>query len=1047
MEVHNAMDPQDQPYYYGMYLNMARNNILQISNALAKRFEAKEIQDDGRIVDSFLTRYRENNPNHLYSHLYHFLNFAKEYDPEVTMTREERADIKYGKDYQGLARDLKAVFKDINGLRNAYSHKYSLHSRFITDATRKFVDKMYHGAVRVSKKRHADVIDAAHFDRYAEEKLHETTEEGIRLTTAGLVFLTNLFLTRTQIFHYIGKIRGFKNSTTPEFRAKREIFSCFAAKMPRERLLSSDPEMSLKLDVINELAKVPYPLYNVLQAKDKEKFASNLDEEALKNVLDNSVSDAIDDWAQESYASAITTKYRRSDRFNYFALRLIDQYNILANFLPQIYLGKFVLDRYMKPINDDEDDRQIIAETKAFGSLLSFQDKEEEVLAEITKKSKDHVDDSIHHFINYSPKYHINHNKIYLYYSAKPNSNNHYPNLISKEGRQRMRAVQPGVALSIYELPKILMLESIAPGRANELLVEFVNRNRSLNDVNNLKAEININWENEIKSHHRNAGDKRKARISKLNIELAKIGLNHKQIPRAWVDELINYTGNSKQWKKAQWIKSMKKDARDRIKDYHKGKYPKIGVMATAVAQDIKDMIIDLEIKEGFTNFYYDRMQEALALYNVPEKRALFQAIVAERGLLNAKKGHPFLHKIGYQQFESIHDLYLSYFDEKGGCDNGKRKDSSGKGASWIYRTYYQREGNKTKIALRAGKPEPYLLKAFTQATSEDAKQHSTAIDLPTNLLDAALGQAIGNVSADNKYNMQFKLQYGLDNVQDFYNYEREYWVSGHKYLHQAHTLMSNLSHSQLSGQIIEDLKQTVDFTKLRGQQRDKAMIQMANRSIRRSFTAVEKDIRLIMERDIILAQLYASKDQSMSDLKLIDVSDYLNTSVEIKHRLGGKNIVATRKYKDHGFIKKILHNQVLKTLLPYIDLDEIAFDQVLDMLKEYHDTRISVFAQVFELEEKIYAKDEEGVIKIFEAEGINSKEITFRPYLMWLQSKGVVNEEECAMLREVRNAFAHNKVPQLAQIATSENSPMPMIEEGFTNLMKEVLNRIDEID
>jgi len=87
-----------------------------------------------------------------------------------------------------------------------------------------------------------------------------------------------------------------------------------------------------------------------------------------------------------------------------------------------------------------------------------------------------------------------------------------------------------------------------------------------------------------------------------------------------------------------------------KIQKTRKGKIPKIGEMATFLARDIVDMIISKEKKKKITSFYYDKMQECLALYADPEKKEMFiQIITNELGLFE-NNGHPFLNEINFKQ-------------------------------------------------------------------------------------------------------------------------------------------------------------------------------------------------------------------------------------------------------------------------------------------------------------------------------------------------------------------------------------------------------------
>ena len=159
-------------------------------------------------------------------------------------------------------------------------------------------------------------------------------------------------------------------------------------------------------------------------------------------------------------------------------------------------------------------------------------------------------------------------------------------------------------------------------------------------------------------------------RKEKLNQILAEYNLNVKQIPTRILDYWLNVADVQEKTAISDRIKLMKRDCMDRIKAMKKGKAPKIGEMATFIAKDIVDMIIGEEKKKKITSFYYDKMQECLALFADKEKKELFIHICNNELKLNESDGHPFLKNIILYDYRYTSDLYRRYLEEKADMAN-----------------------------------------------------------------------------------------------------------------------------------------------------------------------------------------------------------------------------------------------------------------------------------------------------------------------------------------------------------------------------------------
>jgi hypothetical protein len=75
---------ENDPQFFGGYLNMARLNVFMISNYIAQQFEQSSLNEDGEIKNSFLCdkNIRRLNWNHVFSKTVRFLPILKIFDFE-----------------------------------------------------------------------------------------------------------------------------------------------------------------------------------------------------------------------------------------------------------------------------------------------------------------------------------------------------------------------------------------------------------------------------------------------------------------------------------------------------------------------------------------------------------------------------------------------------------------------------------------------------------------------------------------------------------------------------------------------------------------------------------------------------------------------------------------------------------------------------------------------------------------------------------------------------------------------------------------------------
>jgi hypothetical protein len=1077
---------KNDPQYFGSYLNMARLNILNISNHLAEKYGLTVLDDEAKITTSFLgdkgNKEYKTKQSHIYSNLIRYMPVAKVFDFErLPKDEREKTENNYGKDFNKLTDTLNEIFKELNEFRNDYSHYYSTEKQDkrkleISSELKEFLNTNFSRAVSYTKDRFKDVFSD---DDYKIASQTVLVNNDNTITQDGIVFLTSMFLDRENAFQFINKIVGLKGTQTKEFKAKREVLMAFCINLPHDKFVSENTEQAFSLELINELNKCPKTLYNVISENEKQHFLPKLEDEQIDNVLENSVPYTIDDY--ENYIENITKKVRNKNRFSYFALKFIDQKKLFKDWRFQIDLGKVVLDKYSKQLNGKNEDRIVTENAKAFGMLKDLNDEE-------TVLTKIHTGENKTYFEQFAPHYNFDNNKIGI--SRKEDSAKFISKKTDKKVKFNLLQPLPEAFLSINELPKILLLEYLEQGKTEQLINDFIEINKSkiLNKefIELIKSKLtDLNTFNK-----RSRGKKEKSaykketlnhllgRKEKLNQILAEYNLNVKQIPTRILDYWLNIVDVQEKTAISDRIKLMKRDCMDRIKAMEKGKAPKIGEMATFLAKDIVDMLISEGKKKKITSFYYDKMQECLALFADKEKKELFISICNELKL-NEPDGHPFLKKINLKDFSYTSDLYKVYLEEK---------------ELYIENNFYKKEWNKNakkKLTIVLLPPDkldksklPFTFRQLEKEKSsfdkwleyvtkgKETTDKKKPVDLPTNLFDDTLIELLKkelsnyNIKFKDRanYNELFKIWWKecrKDDIQEFYSAEREYTFEDEKLNFKINTQPKFKNYYIHFAQNVFNKKQALRNEE-RKTNRNLPPIQsyLVIKTIRNKIGNTEKEIRMLQEEDRLMLLMFEQLTKENMNLKLEKVNELLNESIEIKEKIPGelsfddsgkktitRNIVETRKRKEYSVLQKYIYDRRLPELFEYFPETDIPIEKIKTELDAYNKAKDIVFDLIFKLEEAIIKKDETGIKELNKDENGNIQKgnIQHKPYLYWLLKNDLITEKEFTFMNMVRNTFSHNQFPQKKTMELfitkwNENKFAEQIVEIYTQIINKII-------
>lgn len=631
------------------------------------------------------------------------------------------------------------------------------------------------------------------------------------------------------------KFKGFKNETTPPFRATIQAFTTYTLKTPDVKLGNDNLKQSLLMEILSELNKCPKELFNHLTDKDKKIFDPKVEGVEKENVVLNSTNyEDINDEDLEEAIKELTALKRHEDRFPYFALRFLDEIHTLEDIRFQITLGKLVTDKYDKTIIGNKQDRRIIKTINAFGKLSDFENKEHEILT-ILKKELDNEDIK---FEQFSPHYNMNNNKIAFYIFDK-NENKEkikYPNVFENKSTDTSLQNNPTGFISIHNLTKLLLLLNIQEPNKNtteDIIKQFVLKsNQILFDktfIDDIKSKTNY----EPITFSKRVFDKKKLQEKNVEVctaskaEIDKILKNHKltldQLKLYTKDDFLKRTKNKKEIEIFSQFKY--RFYLDKRRDELQKKLP-AGVLVNQLPEKLKEYLMDIrevnpdkkihlaikQIKEDTKKLLKISKKEPsenekpklgeYATYitrdilnmivdkdlknkitqpyfnKLQNKIAFFSinksdiiAILNELELFNPTKGHVFLKESLINESNGVIDFYKNYLESK---------------IKWIDEKLLKL--GKTGGYILNNKTIPYTFEKFKNKTvgfnfeNWLINKSSLPVNLPNSLFDETLNNTLkgklkrGKISFTDNDKFALLLRKFLNkDSQPFYNFDRKY--------------------------------------------------------------------------------------------------------------------------------------------------------------------------------------------------------------------------------------------------------------------------------
>ena len=1048
--VTNVKNLTDQPLYYGAYLNMARHNILLLLKHLQERFQEidciKISMKDDEIKDKnfLLTVFDINIEGIPDERRLGILNYIlKRNLLPVLKYFKTKSDSRKEPDITELFKELhnflKSIFDEINELRNDYTHFLTidrttgekLEKRKHTNSFLKDnLTKLFNASFSFAADRHFQTLETSDFEHLKDYKLFKDNSD--EYTDKGFYFIVCLFLETAHAVKFLKKFRGFKNETIKPFLATLKAFTYYALRTPSVKLVNEDKKQTLLTQMLTELNKCPKELFNRLTEEDKKQFElSHKSEEAQKNIFSNSINiDELNDWEIENALKEFRTLKRHNDRFPYFALQYLDETDAFDSIRFQISLGKIFIKEYNKTITGEKQKRRISKEIKAFGKLSDFELTEDSVSDQLKKK---YNDENIY-FEQYAPHYNIQNNKIGIYLFPE------------NEGQKNIIGDKPTAFISLHELPKLITSVILQQKQAEKLIKEFIEEsNTKMLDYYFLKSirnQLEFNPEeltrrriDETKQLRGKALKEEKIkqnsyieyldrRKEKLNALLAVHNLQANQLPSQVSDYLLKINEAEQKIIIHFTIKQMRDDAKQLLKKIKKETSKpkeeqniKLGELATYLARDIIDMVIDKNVKQKITSPYYNILQNKLAYFSTSKEE--ITELCKELELFDKSKGHVFLTENLINRSSGIIDFYIKYLKEKQGIREGFKVIKKG----WfdnLQHTYKENGKYKTDYVLNNKDIKiPYTLSKLNIKVSEPRNfetwlkaKRNMPVNLPVNLLDKPVNGFLKSKTREKGKTgfSQLLGNYLNEDIQPFYLYKREYDKAIEK---GKETVFESdiFDTAVMTAKQIKKVSKKADKNEkvIRFHQtKDRVMNLMCKELLKESKTFESEEL-------ISLKDIYPGSETST-----LDKQARFSKTFKPCRRCKTYTIIANDDYKpkdqlgyswtikDFGIFSRFINDRRLPGLLEYFDEKEnVPYELLQHEIKEYKMYQDKIFEEISKIEETIIEKDLPGLKRIH-LENSDYNQLQFKIYLKWLMEKTIYFDG--SYIREIRNSFSHNQ-------------------------------------
>jgi len=673
---------KEDKHFFGGFLNLGINNLeLLIEAFKLKFFPGKQKKID--IRNFVQTCFNTNNSDHDFESRVEFL---QNYLPVIRYLDKRNKE--------SFKNQVELLFRSLDSLRNFYTHYYhaplslpealfdlldDIFSKVASDvkankvkddksrhllktalseelnkryqyqveklkelkAAGKKVDLHDHNAIRNgvlnSSFNHlifkndsgSTVVTRRYAARYSEI---ESPENGITISQSGLLFLAAFFLKRKEIEDLKSRVKGFKAKVIKEgeenisglkYMATHWIFSYLSFKQPKQTLTNDFDRETLLLQIIDELSKIPDDVYQVFSEETRNLFVEDINQ-YLKEGND-------DYTLEEAQVIHPVIRKRYENKFNYFAIRYLDEFAGFTSLRFQVHLGNYVHDRRTKHISGTElqTERMIKERVKVFGRLSDAQRLKNDFFADESNR-----DQELGWEILPNPSYIFIENNIPIYFKvdnevaeAVKSAKASRKNISADERRNRsgdkvqkhiivnsisqkslLRKDEPTALLSLNEIPALLY-EILVKGTSTDEIEEIL-KSKAVERIQVIK---NYDPQQTLPASHISKRLRNNAAAGGKQYNLDKL--------RQLLEKEILLTDEKLALIYKNRIELHKKIGGKILRKYVFG-FSELGREATWIAEDIK-RFMPVPARREWKGYQHSQLQQSLSYYESRPDEAL----------------------------------------------------------------------------------------------------------------------------------------------------------------------------------------------------------------------------------------------------------------------------------------------------------------------------------------------------------------------------------------------------------------------------------------